>query len=248
MDIAEPRSPGNPSEPNIIAVRAQRSDGAEARTRLLHTALRLFADKGFAKTSTRQIAQAAGVNIAAISYYFGDKTGLYKATFTEPLGSPRDMMPLFRQPGLSTRGALEAFFTHFLEPMKQGEMVQQCLRLHIREMLEPSSQWAEELMHDIQQPHAAMVGVLCRHLGLKRADDDVHRLAFSISSLAVMLFVNQEVIQTIRPSLIKTAKAIEAWTPRLIEEAMALIELEVRRRAAATQAVVPAPRTRKTKT
>ena len=231
-------------KPPATAQRNQRSDGAEARTRLLHTALRLFADKGFAKTSTREIAQAAGVNIAAISYYFGDKTGLYKATFTEPMGSPRDMMPVFKLPGLSTRGALEAFFTHFLEPMKQGEMVQQCLRLHIREMLEPSSQWAEELMHDIQEPHAAMVSVLCRHLGQKRADDDVHRLAFSISSLAVMLFVNQEVIQTIRPGLIKTAKAIEAWAPRLIEEAMALIELEVRRRANA----VPKTGTRKTTT
>lgn len=217
--------------PSTTASRTPRSDGAEARKRLLHAALRLFADKGFAKTSTREIAQAAGVNIAAISYYFGDKTGLYRATFTEPLGSPRDMMPVFKQPGLTTRAAIEGFFTHFLEPMKQGELVQQCLRLHIREMLEPSSQWAEELQKDIQQPHAAMVAVLCRHFGLTRADDDVHRLAFSISSLAVMLFVNREVIQSIRPSLLKTARAIEAWTPRLIEEAMALIDLETRRRA-----------------
>ena len=216
--------------------RTPRSDGAEARRRLLHAALRLFADKGFAKTSTREIALAAGVNIAAISYYFGDKTGLYRATFTEPMGSPRDLMPAFRQPGLTIRGALEAFFTHFLEPMKQGELVQQCLRLHIREMLEPSSQWAEELKKDIRQPHAAMVAVLCRHLGLASADDDVHRLAFSISSLAVMLFVNQEVIQAIRPSLVRTAKSIETWTPRLIEEAMALVDLETRRRAQAAPA------------
>ncbi|APW40163.1 TetR family transcriptional regulator [Rhodoferax koreense] len=216
--------------PSTPSPRTPRSDGEQARRRLLHAALRLFADKGFAKTSTREIAQAAGVNIAAISYYFGDKTGLYRATFTEPLGSPRDMMPVFRQAGLTTRGAIEAFFTHFLEPMKQGELVQQCLRLHLREMLEPSSQWAEELRRDIQQPHAAIVAVLCRHFGLARADDDVHRLAFSISSLAVMLFVNQEVIQAIRPALIKTAKAVDAWTPRLIEDAMALIDLETRRR------------------
>jgi hypothetical protein len=63
-----------------------------------------------------------------------------------------------------------------------------------------------------------------------------------------MLFVNQEVIQTIRPGLIKTAKAIEAWTPRLIEEAMALIELEVRRRGQAAGSATPTPKKRKTKT
>ena len=39
--------------------RKQRVDGAEARARLLTTALRLFAEHGFARTSTREIAQAA---------------------------------------------------------------------------------------------------------------------------------------------------------------------------------------------
>ena len=83
--------------------RKQRVDGAEARARLLTTALRLFAEHGFARTSTREIAQAAGVNIAAISYYFGDKAGLYRAVYTEPLGSPGDDIALYDAPGLTLR-------------------------------------------------------------------------------------------------------------------------------------------------
>ena len=55
----------------------QRADGAEAPAQLLLSALKLFAEKGFAKTSTREMAQAAGANLAAISDYFGDKAGLY---------------------------------------------------------------------------------------------------------------------------------------------------------------------------
>ena len=62
--------------------RPTRTDGVEARNRLLAAALKLFAEKGFANTSTRQLAAAAGVNIAAISYYFGDKAGLYRAAYT----------------------------------------------------------------------------------------------------------------------------------------------------------------------
>ena len=63
--------------------RPQRSDGEQSRERLLHAALALFAEHGFAKTSTREIAEAAGTNLAAISYYFGDKAGLLTAVATE---------------------------------------------------------------------------------------------------------------------------------------------------------------------
>ena len=76
-------SPSTPPTPKTL-----RSDGVEARNRLLDSALALFAEKGFAKTSTREIAQAAQVNIASISYYFGDKAGLYKAVFTDPRCNP----------------------------------------------------------------------------------------------------------------------------------------------------------------
>ncbi|MBF9647544.1 TetR family transcriptional regulator, partial [Streptococcus pseudopneumoniae] len=57
--------------------RPVRQDGEQSRERLLRVALALFAQKGFEKTSTREIAEAAHTNIASISYYFGDKAGLY---------------------------------------------------------------------------------------------------------------------------------------------------------------------------
>src|SRR3990167_11545620 len=76
--------------------RAARSDGEHSRGRLLHAGLRLFAQHGFSKTSTREIAEAAGTNVAAISYYFGDKAGLYRAVFLEPIDAPPpDLSPLF---------------------------------------------------------------------------------------------------------------------------------------------------------
>ena len=39
--------------------------------KILYSAEKLFADKGFAATSTRDIAKSAGVNVSMISYYFG---------------------------------------------------------------------------------------------------------------------------------------------------------------------------------
>lgn len=52
----------------------------DTRTKLLKTAARLFARKGYNGVSVRQIIQAAGTNISAINYHFGDKQGLYLHT------------------------------------------------------------------------------------------------------------------------------------------------------------------------
>lgn len=49
------------------------------RDRLLAVALPLFAERNLEGVSIRQIAAAAGQNIATISYHFGGKDGLYLA-------------------------------------------------------------------------------------------------------------------------------------------------------------------------
>lgn len=226
--------------PTAAEPRKQRSDGAEARLLLLHAALRLFAEKGFAKTSTREIALAAGANLAAISYYFGDKAGLYRAAFTEPMGCTENDLTLLDQPDLSLRQSLHGFMASFLAPMKQGEVVQQCTRLHFREMLEPTGVWAEELDNGIKPAHAALVALLRRHLGLPQADDGLHRLAFSITGLAVQLFVTRDIVQAIRPRLLDP-QGIDAWLDQMVNHAEAMVNIEAaQRRIAPAQASLPA--------
>jgi AcrR family transcriptional regulator len=48
---------------------------------IMDAAEKLFADNGFSGTSVRDIAEAAGVNLAMISYYFGSKEKLMEAMF-----------------------------------------------------------------------------------------------------------------------------------------------------------------------
>ena len=52
---------------------------AETRLRLLRAGLKLFGQQGFEATSTRQLAEHAQTNLAAIPYHFGGKSGLYNA-------------------------------------------------------------------------------------------------------------------------------------------------------------------------
>lgn len=59
---------------------AARPNGAEqTRRALIGAGLKLFGEKGFEATSTRELASAAGANIGSIAYHFGNKDGLRAA-------------------------------------------------------------------------------------------------------------------------------------------------------------------------
>lgn len=65
---------------------------AETRQRIIDAAEKLFALRGIEAVSIRDITQAAGVNLAAINYHFGTKTGLAAEVFKQcidPLNARR---------------------------------------------------------------------------------------------------------------------------------------------------------------
>jgi TetR/AcrR family transcriptional regulator, regulator of cefoperazone and chloramphenicol sensitivity len=205
-----------------------------ARARLLRAGLRLFAHQGFAATTTRELAQAAGVNVAAISYYFGDKAGLYRAVFFEPLGEIADDIAQFAAADLPLEDALRGFYAGFLEPLELGEDGQLCVKLRMREMIEPTGLWDQEVNEGIRPMHDAMVALLCRHMGLAAPDDDLHRLVICLSALGVHLHLGRDVTDAVAPQLHAAPDAVERWGDCLLRQGLAMIDHEQRRRAAAT--------------
>lgn len=62
------------------------SSDPSTREALLDAAEPLFAAHGFASTTIKQIAAAAGVNSALLYYYFDDKASLYRAMLARLIG------------------------------------------------------------------------------------------------------------------------------------------------------------------
>ena len=56
------------------------------KERILDAAERLFAERGFASTSLRDITAEAGVNLAAVNYHFQSKDALFQAVFARTIG------------------------------------------------------------------------------------------------------------------------------------------------------------------
>lgn len=62
-----------------LSEQTQQSRSQETRAALIRAGLRLFGEKGFEATSTRELAAVAGTNAASIAYHFGNKHGLRTA-------------------------------------------------------------------------------------------------------------------------------------------------------------------------
>lgn len=67
----------------------RKRDAASTRTALLQAGRRLFASTGYGATTVREIADAAGVNVALISRYFDSKEGLFEACLADAVDELR---------------------------------------------------------------------------------------------------------------------------------------------------------------
>jgi AcrR family transcriptional regulator len=206
------------------------TNNSDARNRLVLAALRLFAEKGFEAATTREICEAAGANISAIRYYFGDKAGLYRAVFSEPCEKIPARANREKYLSLPIAEALDLFFSDFLTPFKMDENINLVMTLHFREMLEPTGAWQEAIESEIKPQHEALTTLLQQHLGLPRIDMDLQRLAFAMIGMAVYLFVGQDVVAAIAPQMLSSPEAVDLLDKRLSAYALAMVESESQRR------------------
>lgn len=108
--------------PAARAKRAEPEDGTHDR--ILRTAERLFAERGFNGVSVRDLAAAARVNIASIGYHFGSKEGLLSEVYRrhcEPMIEERlrGLEAALRVPGKRRVAALiEAFIRPALKKVE----------------------------------------------------------------------------------------------------------------------------------
>lgn len=98
------------------------TDVADAKSRILQAAVRLFAERGIEGVSLRELTAEAEVNIAAVNYHFGSRSGLEEAVFEDVamrvnkqrLTALKAVLKASSDAG--TPPALEAIVDAFIEP------------------------------------------------------------------------------------------------------------------------------------
>jgi AcrR family transcriptional regulator len=129
--------------------------------RILETAGQVFAEKGFKAATVREICRRADVNIAAVNYYFGDKTRLYIESVKSAHGKVVSGM---QQPewaeGTTPTQKLAAFIRMFVSRLVDPTRPRWHVQLMMREMAQPTAACAELVRDNIRPVAGILMNIL----------------------------------------------------------------------------------------
>jgi AcrR family transcriptional regulator len=137
--------------------RGRRPGSPDTRAAILAEARTLFAAQGYAGTSVRGVAAAAGVDAALVHHYFGSKDDLFVAALQVPL-DPREVLLPVAQGGVA--GAGERLLRTFLT-VWDDEAIRLPLLTLVRTVFDPEGRQLvrDGFMRIVLGPVGAALGV-----------------------------------------------------------------------------------------
>lgn len=171
----------------------------DTKQRLVDAAGEVFASKGFDAASVREISGAAGVNIAAINYHFGDKQKLYLACLEQTVCGQREDLACapWTAPGLSAQDRLRAFIGGMLRSRLDPSRPHWHMEIMLREMAHPSpacAQMVEQFIRPMADALWEIVHELCP--GAPR-DGRGWLVGFSIVGQILFYYVHQPIVRSL---------------------------------------------------
>ena len=120
--------------------RATPTGDQETRGRVLNAAARLFAERGFARVTVRDICRKARANVAAVNYHFGGKHGLYTAVMQSAIATMQATTEAARAAGKGQRPEerLRSYVTVFLQRIAGPGREIWIHQLMMRELSDPT--------------------------------------------------------------------------------------------------------------
>lgn len=219
-----------PPKPGAHNVDPVQERSAQARENLLVQATRVFAAKGYAGASTREICEAAGVNLSAIRYYFGNKEGLFRAALCGPIWLVTERIAGFDDPSLDFVQAMRMVLGPLLEMAHRDGDELQVTRLYLRESLEPTPIFRDLVQREILPFHQALAALLARHCNLAAADAEIHQLAFAMVAMANDYCISRAYMNILAPEVLARPQADTLVLERLLDYCAAMLERERQRR------------------
>lgn len=175
----------------------QTTQDQETRKRILETAVRLFAERGFKRVTVRDICNEAGANVASVNYHFRDKLGLYTEVIRAAIEEMRraSLAAMEAGEGGSAEDKLRAHVRIFLGHILEKGRPSWIHKLMVHELAAPTPA-LDIVYEEAVRPRLAYLSKVVSDLtGLPPSDERVRRCINSIEGQCIVYIRNTLGIQ-----------------------------------------------------
>lgn len=210
------------------------------RNKLIDSAGEVFAESGFQAATVREICSRAGVNIALVNYYFGDKLELYAEVLRQSIGASKD--GLFQKALQSTappEAALREMILAMVHRIYRADRPGWHFRLMVHELAQPTPAMAAVIDETMRPVYKRVCGLIGAMLELPPDHDKTRLCAHSIIAQVVHYSHARQVISQLWPELVLTPERIAQIAAHVADFSLAYL------REIAPPALKTAPKRRK---
>jgi TetR/AcrR family transcriptional regulator, regulator of cefoperazone and chloramphenicol sensitivity len=193
----------------------------------LETAGQVFAEKGFSRTTGKEICRRSGANAAAVVYHFGGIANLYRAVLQEARQrlAPSEELAAAVARDADPRLKLTAFIRLLVAVRCEPGSCSWPMRLVIREMLSPGPIFDQIRSKEMRARAAILQAIVSELTGLPAEHAAVARCCISIlAPLGILFMVGQRSTALMFPLLRLGPEAIEENTRQMVHFALGGIE------------------------
>jgi AcrR family transcriptional regulator len=188
------------------------------RDRLLETALRVFAERGYEAATIREICGRADANVAAVHYHFGDKRRLYEAIFETLFVTLRQRRVRFLPPDAPAEERLRVYIRALFEEIfycdGDAERQVQLSKIYLAEMANPTEVLDRIVSEHLEPDARELYSIVGELLGLPPTDDLTIDCAASIAGQVLYYYHAAPIIRRLHPD----RSAVPARIDALVEQ------------------------------
>jgi AcrR family transcriptional regulator len=195
------------------------------RDKLLDVAGRIFADRGYRAATIREICVAAGANVAAVNYHFGDKLGLYTEAVQQSLRAAE----------------LEAIQNALDQPAPPEDILRAVIRVRLRGIYrQDRPDWYFRILaHEVAEPTPAlrqlinkvgrpifqrMLELIGGMIGLPADDSKTRLCAISVMGQILVYVFAKPLLDGVWPELKMTPEQVDRIADHIADFSLSYIE------------------------
>ncbi len=187
------------------AITPVRADGAgpvredDAKKRLIDAAGPVFAERGFERATIREICGEAGVNIAAVGYYFGDKFGLYREVIRQIRQRCQAAHAIELPPDMDAKQALHFMISRLLAQMVSRDDSGWETQVMMREMNRPTEVFTEMVEETFRPTFNRLASLIAKIAPANTPLEQIERLTLTVIGDCLHYRVGAAVVRQMIP-------------------------------------------------